>query len=1334
MRFRFIVFLGIILTVFSSNSYTWYAVCVDTLSYSGTDIEVDSLGYPHIIYHQSGKGLTYARWDGAQWLYECVEESLVIKGRAYIGKTYLELDTQGYPHISMPGPTYIWKDIIGWHKEDLPIPYNHNNHYTCLKLDSTDHPHIVYNLLEYWFWQSGPMSQTIWETDVVHHCYDGSNWHKKVVASDWEEKWCWDWMHCEHSGGQVGNLGASIALHNDDTFHIAYSSDQYYESMDKIIYKCMDTSWTPFSEFVDSANSPRISIEVDSQNRPFIVYQDFVSGLWISKRENGIWNTEPVGEEGKGFAFLLDSLDKPFITYGNDSQVRIARNRFGGWNKETIDSTTDNALSVMSLGIAIDRYGYIHISYPRSENSVWYATTSPIFASVSWSVSPESIQINTQTGVIVAVKDSSGNSYPGVEIHIRGYGVDLYDTTDISGEAILNVDAPYGEQLQVVGRDTNNQKELFTEFLPVYGGSELFSPDIGAYSDTIGVSDGMMIDIPGTVWGYAQETGYTLYLKGCGIDTSHYTSGDSIKIELIPTEVGDMMCAIGKSGYNIYQDAVRVKIYKGWLSGYVLDSSTSDSLINVHIKGYEVGVDTSVSDPVFNITTNIYGFYEVGDSIPCGDYDVYSNVFGYQPSLEVVTIKHGDNMHNVEMLIGSSGIISGTIKERGSGDPLTSEINIYRTDSSFYKIYKIKKSDSLSGGVYSVRLPLSTFRFVVSSYGHIPMYTPVSLDTDSLELNFVMDTILGTILIIDDSGTKGIISSREAEFTKGGLPEKKGSPSSSRAGSAATKFYNWLTGVGYYVDTTTTALTDTSDWALYDFLVVSSGSYLAPLNSNDITNKLIDWIDNDGKLLIEGGEVGYDWRETTFGSTVLHITGWHSDNAGNLPKQDTTHPLTTILNILPDSLFITYSGYGDEDAVILNDNANLIYGTRDYLSDAGILVYDPTPPIESGQIVYYAFNLDALQDTVAARHLVENTAFYFYTSEPPGPDTLYGNVNLFDTSDNGGVVVTARLSGYVCTDTTGESGDYMIPNLFDGLYEITASKEGYMDSILSDFNITGNHQMGFTLCPLVVLYEEDFESDNGGYTGTGDWQCGIPNSGPQVAHSGERLWATNLSGDYSNSSNSMLTTVEIDLSSVMGFPILSFYQWYHIEGYYDGGNVKISVNEGSWEILDSLSPPYNVDVAYWENTGIPGEPCYSGSQEAWKEIKKDLSAYRGNTIRIRFHFGSDGLRKYTGWYIDDITVYYGKRVSEEIPSVYSMTIDGVTIGDEFNIRYALPEKGEVVLTVYDIAGRVVRRICEIKEAGWYQTNINMQGMSSSVYFIKIKAGSFTKTKKSVFLH
>ncbi|MCK4226185.1 immune inhibitor A, partial [candidate division WOR-3 bacterium] len=348
--------------------------------------------------------------------------------------------------------------------------------------------------------------------------------------------------------------------------------------------------------------------------------------------------------------------------------------------------------------------------------------------------------------------------------------------------------------------------------------------------------------------------------------------------------------------------------------------------------------------------------------------------------------------------------------------------------------------------------------------------------------------------------------------------------------------------------------------------------------------------------------------------------------------------------------------------------------------------------------------------------------------------TLYGNVNLFDTSDNGGVVVTARLSGYVCTDTTGESGDYMIPNLFDGLYEITASKEGYMDSILSDFNITGNHQMGFTLCPLVVLYEEDFESDNGGYTGTGDWQCGIPNSGPQVAHSGERLWATNLSGDYSNSSNSMLTTVEIDLSSVMGFPILSFYQWYHIEGYYDGGNVKISVNEGSWEILDSLSPPYNVDVAYWENTGIPGEPCYSGSQEAWKEIKKDLSAYRGNTIRIRFHFGSDGLRKYTGWYIDDITVYYGKRVSEEIPSVYSMTIDGVTIGDEFNIRYALPEKGEVVLTVYDIAGRVVRRICEIKEAGWYQTNINMQGMSSSVYFIKIKAGSFTKTKKSVFLH
>ncbi|MCK4527762.1 hypothetical protein KAW18_10365, partial [candidate division WOR-3 bacterium] len=100
----------------------------------------------------------------------------------------------------------------------------------------------------------------------------------------------------------------------------------------------------------------------------------------------------------------------------------------------------------------------------------------------NWTISPESVQVNTPTDVTVTVKDSSMANYPGVEIHILGYGVNLYDTTDAAGVAVINVDAPYGEDLLVIGRDTTETWDLFVDTLPVYGAINLSSQDIGGYS------------------------------------------------------------------------------------------------------------------------------------------------------------------------------------------------------------------------------------------------------------------------------------------------------------------------------------------------------------------------------------------------------------------------------------------------------------------------------------------------------------------------------------------------------------------------------------------------------------------------------------------------------------------------------------------------------------------------------------------------------------------------------------------------------------------------------------------------------------------------------------
>ncbi|OYD13717.1 hypothetical protein CH333_07355 [candidate division WOR-3 bacterium JGI_Cruoil_03_44_89] len=199
-----------------------------------------------------------------------------------------------------------------------------------------------------------------------------------------------------------------------------------------------------------------------------------------------------------------------------------------------------------------------------------------------------------------------------------------------------------------------------------------------------------------------------------------------------------------------------------------------------------------------------------------------------------------------------------------------------------------------------------------------------------------------------------------------------------------------------------------------------------------------------------------------------------------------------------------------------------------------------------------------------------------------------------------------------------------------GSYDVTA-----YTSLVGDENL-GNDTL--TSSFGVVGYVEDFETTDGGFAPTpetGAWEWGEPTSGPGSAHSGVNLWATNLEGDYTNSADWRL---ERDFVATSDDPVLSFYHWYDIESYYDGGNVKISTDGGAtWQIMYP-EVPYPEDAAYSGNAGIPDEPCYSGSATSWQIATFDLSAYvnTDDVFLIRWHFGSDASVPYPGWYIDDV--------------------------------------------------------------------------------------------------
>jgi hypothetical protein len=157
------------------------------------------------------------------------------------------------------------------------------------------------------------------------------------------------------------------------------------------------------------------------------------------------------------------------------------------------------------------------------------------------------------------------------------------------------------------------------------------------------------------------------------------------------------------------------------------------------------------------------------------------------------------------------------------------------------------------------------------------------------------------------------------------------------------------------------------------------------------------------------------------------------------------------------------------------------------------------------------------------------------------------------------------------------------------------------------------------------------------WTLTGDWQCGVPvNVGPATAFVGTQCLATQIASLYTDLqtyADTTATSPDIDLTSVVS-PQLTFRMWVDTEGStYDGFNLQISTDSGvSYSVLDNVVPAYPLTIG--------GKPAWGGHQLAlgWQLVQSDLSAYAGQTVRLRFSFRSDSSGTYPGVYIDDFLV------------------------------------------------------------------------------------------------
>ena len=174
-----------------------------------------------------------------------------------------------------------------------------------------------------------------------------------------------------------------------------------------------------------------------------------------------------------------------------------------------------------------------------------------------------------------------------------------------------------------------------------------------------------------------------------------------------------------------------------------------------------------------------------------------------------------------------------------------------------------------------------------------------------------------------------------------------------------------------------------------------------------------------------------------------------------------------------------------------------------------------------------------------------------------------------------------------------------------------------------------------------------------------------------------------------------LDSPEIAIPAGTAVPRLSIDHWVATEAGWDGGNLKISVNGGAFNLIPAAAieiSPYNAtlnSIGAGNTNPLAGEAAFTGNdggsvEGSWGQSQINLSgiASAGDMVRLRFDFGVDGCNGLTGWYVDEVEFY---RCSLEVPpsDCGNGVIDDVEQCDDGN----------------DLSGDGCSSICEIED-GW----------------------------------
>ncbi len=601
--------------------------------------------------------------------------------------------------------------------------------------------------------------------------------------------------------------------------------------------------------------------------------------------------------------------------------------------------------------------------------------------------------------------------------------------------------------------------------------------------------------------------------------------------------------------------------------------------------------------------------------------------------------------------------------------------------------------------VYSLLFPLSTAEIKV---GDLISYTLTSYDLAGIPNTtthgphfFSLIEALGVVLVLDDAPTE----STDLKFG----PDKRQVPMQESGKSSATTIAGWLAKAGYVADTLEAGKVSVSDFQNYQAVILSSGSNASPVVSEGLRQALQDWASSGGKILVEGGEIGYDSLSNPgyedFSAQVLHANNWNGDTAGDLElvSGQGNHPLLNVPNPIADMVEIEYDSYGDEDAVSPDAETLVIMATRTYSDSGGILVYDDNLAPQSGQIVFFAFNVEALVPEVG-EDLILNAVHYLLAPESPPISSLSGTITLSGQTDHSGVLVMANGS---LSTTTNIDGDWILEDLYGGLYDLIISKEGWGARALHLDLEDGQHltELDLTLAPIVQV---DYSVSPG---------VAIPDN-----QSSGLLSAIVVPEEETGMLSGVSVDIDIthpwigDLTVKLISPDLEQIVLHNRTGS-SGDDIQ-----GNWPLTLTVDGPGNLDDLIGLQSG-----------GTWFLFVSDsVGSDTGTLNSWGLHFLLPGVISAT----DDQPLPRVTRLNPNVPNPFNPNT---------RISFDLARGGMVQLGIYDLRGMMIRRlVAEKLPAGshavpWDGMDGNGRSVSSGVYLYRLQSPEGIRERKMLLV-